>query len=104
MWLVTSLIAALISTTIWGFVTKKAKLGFLSLMLWGLTVMISIDHVMGYEGGPFFEMGTDGLISSGIVLGILMLVPVLLVWGIALTIDKVRGGSARNDGPSKTEV
>ncbi len=104
MWLVTSLIAALISTTIWGFVTKKAKLGFLSLMLWGLTVMISIDHVMGYEGGPFFEMGTDGLISSGIVLGILMLVPVLLVWGIAVIIGTFKGRSRSEEGRSNTEV
>jgi hypothetical protein len=104
MWLVTTLVAALIPTALWAFVTKKARLGFLSLMLWGLTGMITIDHVLGYEGGPFFEMETDGLISSGILLGILMLIPVILVWGIALIIDRVRGNNARNDGTSKTEV
>lgn len=104
MWLVTTIIAALISTALWAFAPKRAKLGFLSLMLWGLTVMITIDHVLGYEGGPFFEMGTDGLISSGIVLGIMMLVPVLLVWGIAVIIGTFKGRSGSEEGRSNTEV
>jgi hypothetical protein len=104
MWLVTTIIAALISTALWALVPKRAKLGFLSLMLWGLTVMVSIDHLLGYEGGPFFEMETDGIILNGVVLGILMIVPVLLIWGIALFIEKVKGRSERKDGSSRTEV
>lgn len=104
MWLVTTLFSALVSTALWAITPKRAKLGFLSLMLWGLTVMISIDHVLGYEGGPFFEMETDGMISNGVVLGILMLVPVLIIWGIALFIEKVKGRSERKDGSSRTEV
>ncbi len=58
------------------------KLEYLAIMLWGLTLMILVDHILGYEGGAFLEMETDGLITSGIVLGILMLIPVLAIWAI----------------------
>lgn len=42
--------------------------------------MILVDHVLGYEGGEFFEMETEGMISNGILLGLVMLLPVFLVW------------------------
>jgi len=104
MWLVTTLIATLTVTGAWAIAPKRYKLGFLSLMLWGLGVMISIDHVLGYEGGPFLEMETDGLVNSGIVLGIAMLIPVFLIWGVALIIEKVKGRSRSTEGRSDMEV
>ena len=47
-------------------------------MLWGAFIMILVDHILGYEGGAFIEIETDGLIKSGFVLGLAMLVPVFL--------------------------
>jgi uncharacterized membrane protein len=80
MWLIIALVAAAVTTALYYISLKRYRLGTLSLMFWGLTFMILIDHVLGYEGGPFFEMQTDGLIGSGIVLGLLMLIPVIAIW------------------------
>jgi hypothetical protein len=91
MWLITALAAAIVVTALWAFAPKKYKLDFLALMLWGLAIMILVDHVMGYAGGPFIEMETDGLITSGTVLGIAMLIPVFIIWGISLVLSKAKG-------------
>jgi hypothetical protein len=90
MWLITSLIAAIISTTLWYFLKKRYQLGILSLMLWGGTIMILVDHVLGYEGGAFIEFETEGLISNATLLGIAMLAPVLIVWLTKLSLSKLR--------------
>lgn len=50
--------------------------------------MILIDHLIGYEGGKFLIRETDGIIKNGTILGFLMLIPVFLVWFIALLIAK----------------
>jgi len=55
MWLITTFITALTATLLWFLLKKKYKLGFLSLMLWGATIMILVDHILGYEGGKFIE-------------------------------------------------
>jgi len=80
MWLVTTLIAAILATVAWFFAPRKYRLDVLGLMLWGATVMILVDHVLGYEGGPFLEVETEGMISSGALLGVVMLIPVFAVW------------------------
>jgi hypothetical protein len=89
MWLITTSIVAIIVTAVWSYAPKKYKLGNLALMLWGLTLFILVDHTLGYEGGPFIEMETDGLIESGTVLGLAMLIPVFLIWEIQLVIGKI---------------
>ena len=94
MWLVTTLIAAIIVTIFWFEAPKKYKLNSLALMLWGLSVMIFVDHVLGYEGGAFLEMETDGLISSGVVLGIAMLIPIFIIWEAAIVISKLKTENA----------
>lgn len=92
MWLITTLIAALAVTAVWFVAPKKYQLGLLGLMLWGLAVMIMVDHIMGYGGsGPFLEMETDGLIENGTVLGIAMLIPIFTIWEVVLTMSKLRG-------------
>lgn len=90
MWLITTFVAAIFVTAIWAYAPKKYKLDFLGLMLWGLAIMILVDHIMGYEGGPFIEMETDGLIQNGTVLGIAMLIPVFIIWEISLVISKAK--------------
>lgn len=91
MWLVTTFVAAVLVTAAWFVVPKKYQLGFLALMLWGLGAMLVVDHVMGYEGGPFIEMETDGLIEDGTVLGIAMLIPIFMIWEFRLMLSKMRG-------------
>lgn len=87
MWLSVSLFAAVAATALFYGLKeqkKKYKLGFLALMLWGVAIMVFVDHSISYlEGGPFMEATTDGLIGNSVLLGILMLVPVFLIWAIA---------------------
>jgi hypothetical protein len=88
MWLITTLIAAIIVTALWYVKPKIYKLEILGLMLWGTTIMILVDHILGYEGGAFLEVTTDGLITNGIVLGIVMLIPILILWEIIVITSK----------------
>ena len=90
MWLVTTSIAAAGATLTKFVLPKKYRLDFLSLMLWGAAVMILIDHILGYGGGEFLEKTTDGMIKNGAVLGIAMLVPVFIIWGISLLISNLK--------------
>ena len=96
MWLITTLIAAIVVTAIWYVKPKIYKLDILSLMLWGTSIMILVDHILGYQGGQFIELETDGLIKSGTLLGIVMLIPILILWQILLIIarpkEKIIGG------------
>jgi len=88
MWLVVSLAAALASTAAFLKMKKtreKFKLDFLSLMLWGTFIMVLVDHSIAFiEEGRFIEFTTDGLIESGTMLGIAMIIPLLAIWAIAL--------------------
>jgi len=88
MWLVTTLIVAISVTAIWYVKPKIYKLDLLSLMLWGTSIMILVDHILGYEGGAFLELETEGLITNGTLLGIVMLIPILILWEIILITTK----------------
>jgi len=88
MWLLTTVIAAIIVTAIWYLKPKIYKLDLLSLMLWGTSIMIMVDHIIGYDGGEFFEVQTEGLITNGILLGFVMIIPILIIWEIILIISQ----------------
>jgi len=90
MWLVTTSIAAAGATLGKFVMPKDCKLGFLALMLWGAAAMILVDHILGYEGGAFLEKTTDGMIKNGATLGIAMLVPVFVTWGISLLMSNLK--------------
>jgi len=90
MWLITTLISSVIATSLWLILRRRYRLGFLSLMLWGATIMILVDHLIGYEGGQFIERETDGLITNGTLLGVIMLIPVFFVWIIAISMSRVK--------------
>lgn len=91
MWLVTTGLAASCATAAkFVFPDKKYKLGFLAMMLWGATIMILVDHWLGYEGGSFIETSTDGMITNGALLGLAMLVPIFITWMLAIFIEKKR--------------
>ncbi len=88
MWLLTTFLAALTATAFAYVFKNKYKLGLLCLMLWGGTIMILIDHLLGYKGGAFLETETNGFIPNSTLLGLAMLVPVLLVWVIAVYMQR----------------
>jgi hypothetical protein len=48
MWLITTIIAAIGVTILWYVEPKIYKLDLLSLMLWGASCMILVDHILGY--------------------------------------------------------
>jgi len=90
MWLATTSVVA-VGATLGKFILPKYyKLGFLALMLWGAVAMIFVDHILGYEGGAFLEKTTGGIIKNGTLLGIAMLVPVFVIWGISLLISNLK--------------
>lgn len=88
MWLVTTLIAAIAVTAIWYVKPKIYRLDILSLMLWGTSIMILVDHILGYDGGEFLELETEGLITNATLLGIVMLIPIFIVWKVILILTK----------------
>jgi len=83
MWLIILAFAAAIVTPIWYSTAEEDKylLRLLCLILWGATIMVFVDHVMGYlmDGGEFLELTLDAT-----VLGFAMLIAALVIWEIAL--------------------
>jgi hypothetical protein len=92
MWLLTTFASALFFTGLYFLFGRKYRLEVLSLMLWGATIMILVDHLMGYRGGEFLERKTEGLISNAVLLGLFMLVPVVLVWLVIFLISLRKEG------------
>lgn len=78
MWLLLTAAAALGATVLWRVSTPgdRYRLGFLSLVYWGATLMWLVDHVMAYvqNGGPFFEIDANAtwLGLSVVALGIFL--------------------------------
>jgi len=82
MWLVIISFAAVITTAMWyAFDNGQYKLSWLSLILWGSSIMIFVDHVMGYieEGGEFIETTLNATL-----LGIVLLMVAIMIWEIIL--------------------
>jgi len=90
MWLIVTSLAAVITTAIWYIKAPedKYKLGFLSLIFWGATLMWFVDHLMGYlmEGGAFLEVNLGATI-----LGLVVIIVALIIWEIALLRDDPKG-------------
>jgi hypothetical protein len=85
MWLIILAFAAAIVTPIWYSTAEEDRylLRLLCLILWGATIMVFVDHVMGYlmEGGEFLELTLDAT-----VLGFAMLTAALIIWEIILVL------------------
>jgi len=90
MWLIMTALAAVITTVIWYIKAPndKYKLGLLSLIFWGATLMWLVDHVMAYltEGVEFLEINLDATL-----LGLSVITLALLVWVIVLLISDPKG-------------
>ena len=83
MWLIILAFTAAIVTPIWYSMAEDDKylLRLLCLILWGATIMVFVDHIMGFlmEGGEFLELTLDAT-----VLGFAMLIAALVIWEIIL--------------------
>ena len=92
MWLITTSLAAVITTAVWCIKDPegKFKLGFLSFLFWGATLMIFVDHLMGYiiERGEFLEINPDAAL-----LGLVLITVALVIWAIALLLKRLREGA-----------
>ena len=90
MFFIITAIAAIASTIVWYVkdVGGKYKLGLLSLMLWGATAMMFIDHLIGYivERGELLEANLDSAI-----LGLALIVIALTVWEVVLLLTDPAG-------------
>lgn len=99
MWLITSFLAAT-AVCIWAENLKAYHLDWLCLMLWGLSLMVLVDHSIGFvlEGGEFIEVMTEGYIESGTLLGVAMLIPIFIVWGAVVLISKGKRETIKKTG------
>jgi len=85
-----TLAAAVAATAAWyvNAPDDKYRLGLLSFIFWGASLMWFVDHVMAYltEGGEFFEMTADAALlgASVIILG-------SVAWIVALLISDPKG-------------
>lgn len=91
MWLIILAFAASIATAIWYTQAENDKylLKYLSLIFWGTTIMVLVDHVVPFimeGGGEFFEVSTEATVLSGV-----MLVVGLAVWEGALLLKDPKG-------------
>lgn len=94
MWLILTAFAAIASTVIWyiNAPEDKYKLGLLSFIFWGATLMWVADHVVAYlmEGGEFFEINLDASL-----LAVSVILVALLVWLIVLLVSDPKGVLAK---------
>ncbi|MGQ9552241.1 MAG: hypothetical protein ACUVUE_07435 [Candidatus Bathycorpusculaceae bacterium] len=97
MWLVVLAMAAALSTAVWYSKAEndKCMLKLLSLILWGASIMVFVDHVMGYlmEGGEFLELSAEAT-----VLSFVLLIAALAVWEIVLLIKDPKGAIYKGKG------
>lgn len=86
MWLLLTALAALVTTALWHATRPgdKYRLGFLSLVYWGATIMWLVDQVMAHaqDGGAFLEVSADAT-----VLGLSVLALGLFVWLARLAVS-----------------
>ncbi|HIH29876.1 MAG: putative membrane protein [Candidatus Jorgensenbacteria bacterium GW2011_GWA2_45_13] len=92
MWLIVLLAAALAASAAYIFIPsanrKKFKPGLLLLMLWGATIMVAVDHFLAFlSGEPFIEFETDGTIQNSVLLGFAMVIPIFLIWAVAVFVQ-----------------
>lgn len=86
MWLIVMMFAAVIATALWYIYDDRREtyaLGFLALIFWGTSIMVLVDHVMGYlaEGGEFIEVTPDAALLS-----MTLVLTALIIWEIVLII------------------
>lgn len=84
MCLIITIFAAIIATILW-YISKNArqcKIGMLTLMYWGASLMWLVDSIFNAaDGGAFFDMSADDTL-----LGVVIVMCGLIAWVITLLI------------------
>lgn len=70
--------------------TKTPYFSWLSLLLWGGSIMLIVDHLWN---GEIFLIGKD--ITKDLMLGIAMTAVTFIVWGIMVLIHKITSIQSR---------
>ncbi len=95
MWLLITAVAAIIASILWrvGLPKDRLRLGFLSLLFWGATLMWLVDSVIGYveDGGPFLTFD-----RSSTLLGVSVLALGLAIWLVRVLLGHSSGRMARH--------
>jgi len=91
MWLIILSFAATIATAIWYTQAEddKYQLKLLSLILWGTSIMVLVDHIIPFiveGGGEFFEVTPEAIVLSSV-----MLIVALAVWEGVLLLKDPKG-------------
>ena len=94
MWLIITLIVTILSSVAYVLLKdyrKKLKLSLLALMMLGTFLMVLVDHTIAFlNGEPFIELTTDGLIQNATFLGFAMIIPIFVIWIIAVSIPYIK--------------
>ncbi|MCR5485486.1 MAG: hypothetical protein K6F09_07815 [Clostridiales bacterium] len=92
MTLLITIFAAVISTVSWYCVRSDKKLGFLSLMYWGASLMWLVDAFVEYigDGAGYFEPELSDIINDAF-LGLSVVALGLVIWTIYLLIKDPDG-------------
>lgn len=101
MTLLITIFAAVISTVLWYAIdsTNKIKLGTLSLMYWGASLMWLVDAVFEYVemGAEFFTPVLADMLNDA-YLGISVTALGLVIWLVILLINDPKGVISREVG------
>ena len=94
MWLIILAIAAVISTALWYFKDDgRYRLEILSLIFWGATVMVFVDHAMAIVEDAFAgrEVEFIEISPSAFLLGVFLVCMGIALWEVYLLLKKPRG-------------
>ncbi len=89
MWIISTSLAAIVVTALWYIKDPQGryKLNTLSLMLWGATLMMFVDGMMGYiSEGSFLDINLTPM-----MLALVLVIVALIVWEIILLITDPQG-------------
>ena len=85
-------IAAITSSIIWYLSKRDLKLGTLSLMFWGASLMWLVDSVVEYIelGADFFRPSTADMVNDAF-LGVCVVALGLIIWLVILVVKDPSG-------------
>lgn len=89
MWIISTSLAAIITTAVWYIKDPqgKYKLSTLSLILWGATLMMFVDGMMGYiKEGSFLD-----ITLTPAMLALVVVIAALISWEIVLLCTDPQG-------------
>lgn len=90
------LVAAAISATA-AYLAGRERGRYLVLILWGATVMVSVDYLLGYiEEGALLRVKDAGEAVVDTLIGLAMVIAGLTLWGLLEVASSIaRRGRAR---------